>query len=81
MKFKILATAGVVAVAAAALTGCAPTADSGSSAGASCTNKIVNTEATQVSVWAWYPAFEEVVDLFTGIYRDGLDALVKTLGG
>ncbi|MFF3946814.1 SRPBCC family protein [Streptomyces sp. NPDC001902] len=24
---------------------------------------------------------EEVVDLFTGIYRDGLDALVKTLGG
>ncbi|MGW0798208.1 SRPBCC family protein [Streptomyces sp. NPDC002692] len=24
---------------------------------------------------------EEVVDLFTGIYRDGLDALAKTLGG
>lgn len=24
---------------------------------------------------------EEVVDLFTGIYRDGLAALVKTLGG
>ncbi|MET1018748.1 MAG: extracellular solute-binding protein [Microterricola sp.] len=70
MKFKILATAGVVAVAAAALTGCAPTADSGSSAGASCTNKIVNTEATQVSVWAWYPAFEEVVDLFNNTHDD-----------
>ncbi|MEU8945738.1 SRPBCC family protein [Streptomyces sp. NPDC048489] len=24
---------------------------------------------------------EEVVDLFTGIYRDGLDALAETLGG
>ncbi|HEU0182463.1 MAG TPA: extracellular solute-binding protein, partial [Agromyces mariniharenae] len=65
MKSKLLAASGVVAVAAAALTGC--------SAGASeeaCTNKIVNADATQVSVWAWYPAFEEVVDLFNENHDD-----------
>ncbi|MBT2499056.1 extracellular solute-binding protein [Agromyces sp. ISL-38] len=59
MKSKLLAATGVVAVAAAALTGCS------TGAGAeSCTNKILQPEATQVSVWAWYPAFEQVVDLF-----------------
>jgi hypothetical protein len=31
---------------------------------ASCTNTIVNKEAPQVTVWAWYPAFEQVVDSF-----------------
>lgn len=59
MKSKLLAASGVVAVAAAALTGCStgPSEES-------CTNEILQPEATQVSVWAWYPAFEEVVDLF-----------------
>lgn len=59
MKRKILAATGVVVIAAAAMVGC-----SAGEAEASCTNKIVNTDATQVSVWAWYPAFEQVVDLF-----------------
>ena len=59
MKSKLLAATGVVAVAAAALTGCT----TGASA-ESCTNEILQPEATQVSVWAWYPAFEQVVDLF-----------------
>ncbi|MDQ0574491.1 ABC transporter substrate-binding protein [Agromyces albus] len=59
MRSKLLAASGVVAVAAAALTGCTP----GASA-ESCTNEILQPDATQVSVWAWYPAFEQVVDLF-----------------
>ncbi|MCP2635842.1 extracellular solute-binding protein [Microbacterium sp. HD4P20] len=66
MKSKrILAGIGVAAATAAALTGCA-----GGPAEASCTNEIVNPDATQVSVWAWYPAFEEVVDLFNETHDD-----------
>ena len=63
MKSKFLAVGGVVAVSAAALTGCS----AGGAEEASCTNKIVNADATQVSVWAWYPAFEDVVDLFNKV--------------
>ncbi len=69
MKRKILAATGVIAVAAAALTGCAAGADA-SGGGDSCTNKIVNADAPQVSVWAWYPAFEQVVDLFNENHDD-----------
>ncbi|WP_127792695.1 ABC transporter substrate-binding protein [Agromyces sp. LHK192] len=69
MKSKLLAIAGVAAVSAAALTGCAP-GDGGDSAKSECTNTIVNPDATQVSVWAWYPAFEGVVDLFNETHDD-----------
>src|SRR4029453_11058475 len=65
MKSKILAATGVVAVAAAALTGC-----SAGEAEASCTNEIQKPDATQVSVWAWYPAFQDVVDLFNNSHTD-----------
>lgn len=37
---------------------------------ASCTNEIKKPDATQVSVWAWYPAFESVVDLFNETHDD-----------
>ncbi|MDY0911186.1 ABC transporter substrate-binding protein [Microbacterium sp. CFBP9034] len=67
MKSKIIAGFGVAAVAAAALTGCSA---SGAPAAESCTNKIVNPDATAVSVWAWYPAFEQVVDLFNETHDD-----------
>jgi multiple sugar transport system substrate-binding protein len=66
MKSKLIAGLGVSAVTAAALTGCAA---SGGSA-ESCTNEILNEEATQVSVWAWYPAFDQVVDLFNETHDD-----------
>ncbi|MBZ4488232.1 extracellular solute-binding protein [Microbacterium sp. cx-55] len=66
MRSKVIAGFGVVAVAAAALTGCAGSG----AAESSCTNKIVNPDATQVSVWAWYPSFEEVVDLFNESHDD-----------
>jgi len=42
----------------------------GGSGDAGCTNKIVNTDAEQVTVWAWYPAFEEVVDLFNNTHEN-----------
>lgn len=66
MKNRLIAGLGVVAVAAAALTGCAASG----SAEASCTNKILKPDATQVSVWAWYPSFEDVVDLFNENHDD-----------
>jgi len=61
---KFLAAGGVLAVAAAALVGCS--ADSA----ATCQNKIVNKDATQVTMWAWYPNFEPVVDLFNNTHKD-----------
>jgi multiple sugar transport system substrate-binding protein len=35
-----------------------------------CTNTIVNTDAPQVSVWAWYPNFELIVDQFNQTHDD-----------
>ena len=64
-SMKIMAGIGVAALAAATVTGCS----SGASA-ESCTNEVVNADAPQVSVWAWYPAFEEVVDLFNETHDD-----------
>lgn len=68
MKKKVIAGLGVAVVAAATLTGCS-SSSSGSSE-ASCTNEILQPDATQVSVWAWYPAFEQVVDLFNQTHDD-----------
>jgi multiple sugar transport system substrate-binding protein len=68
MKRKLLATTGVAAIAAAVLTGCA--SGSAESQAASCTNEIKVEDAPQVSVWAWYPAFEQVVDLFNETHDD-----------
>lgn len=42
---------------------------SGASSG-SCTNSIKVDGAPQVSVWAWYPAFEQVVDHFNDTHDD-----------
>ncbi|MGO2096124.1 MAG: ABC transporter substrate-binding protein [Candidatus Microbacterium stercoravium] len=64
MKTRILAAGGAVAVCAAALTGCSGGAE------ATCTNDIQNDDATRVTVWAWYPAFEQVVDLFNDTHDD-----------
>src|SRR5665647_2732377 len=43
-------------------------ADGGGSGG--CTNQIKVPDAEQVTVWAWYPAFEAVVDLFNTTHND-----------
>ncbi|WP_349867109.1 extracellular solute-binding protein [Leifsonia sp. WHRI 6310E] len=62
---KLLAAGGVIAVAVAALTGCSAGSDA-----ASCQNKIVKSDATQVTMWAWYPNFEPVVDQFNKTHDD-----------
>lgn len=48
----------------------AATAAAGAGGSGSCTNKIVHADAKQVTVWAWYPAFEQVVDLFNNSHTD-----------
>ncbi|WP_166845951.1 ABC transporter substrate-binding protein [Isoptericola sp. BMS4] len=58
-----------------ALTGCSSgggSDDGAASGGAeeSCTNEIAKPDATQVSVWAWYPAFEKIVDQFNESHDD-----------
>jgi multiple sugar transport system substrate-binding protein len=71
MKSKILASVGLIAASAVVLTGCSSGGGGGgSSAAASCTNEIVNKDAAQVTVWAWYPAFEAVVDNFNNTHDD-----------
>ncbi len=73
MKAKFLASAGIVAATAVALTGCSGGSgdgEGGGSAAASCTNTIVNAEAPQVTVWAWYPGFNDVVDAYNNANDD-----------
>ncbi|HWK93133.1 MAG TPA: extracellular solute-binding protein [Luteimicrobium sp.] len=42
----------------------------GGNAKASCTNKVTKPDATKVTVWAWYPSFEAVVDQFNAAHDD-----------
>jgi multiple sugar transport system substrate-binding protein len=44
--------------------------DAGGASEAGCTNTVVHPDAEQVTVWAWYPAFEQVVDLFNNSHED-----------
>lgn len=69
MKSRVLAAVGTVAVAAMALTGCSTGGASGGGE-ASCTNTITKKDVPQVAVWAWFPAFEQVVDLFNETHDD-----------
>jgi len=65
-----------LALGAGMLTACSSDASTGGGGDAapvdasSCTNTIVNADAPLVSVWAWYPAFEAVVDEFNSTHDD-----------
>ncbi|MBC7290310.1 MAG: extracellular solute-binding protein [Actinotalea sp.] len=50
--------------AAAALAACGGGSGGGGSSAASCTNTIKVEDVPLVTVWAWYPAMEQVVDHF-----------------
>lgn len=63
-----VAAAAAVAVSAVGLTACS--GGGGSAAEATCTNEIKQPDAAQVTVWAWYPAFESVVDNFNETHTD-----------
>lgn len=65
-----VAAAAAVAVSAIGLTACSGGGGGGSAAEATCTNEIKQPDATQVTVWAWYPAFESVVDNFNETHTD-----------
>ncbi|WP_161489644.1 hypothetical protein [Rathayibacter tanaceti] len=62
---RLLAAGVAVCASAAALTGC-----SAGSEAASCENTVVNPDAKVVTMWAWYPEFEGVVDLFNNSHDD-----------
>lgn len=81
---KQIAVAGLAALLALSLAGCSGSnsggttnpSDTGSAGGggaannSSCDNTITKTSLPQVTVWAWYPAFEQVVDLFNSTHDD-----------
>lgn len=63
---KLLGVGLVAALAAVALTGCSGAGNASSS----CQNTIVHSNAKQVTMWAWYPKFKPVVDLFNKTHKD-----------
>jgi multiple sugar transport system substrate-binding protein len=62
------AAAAAVAVSVVGLTACS--GGGGGAEEATCTNEIKQPDAAQVTVWAWYPAFESVVDNFNETHTD-----------
>lgn len=65
---RLLPALGLAAATAFALTGCGSSA--ASNADASCQNTITKTDAQKVTVWAWYPEIEKVVDVFNDTHDD-----------
>ena len=63
-----VAAAAAIAVSTAGLAACS--SGGGGAEEATCTNEIKQPDATQVTVWAWYPAFESVVDHFNETHTD-----------
>ncbi|RZU60589.1 ABC transporter substrate-binding protein [Zhihengliuella halotolerans] len=61
---RVFAATPIAALSIAGLAAC------GGETAANCTNEILKDDATQVSVWAWYPAFEQVVDHFNETHDD-----------
>ncbi|PPF42674.1 hypothetical protein C5B85_15455 [Pseudoclavibacter sp. AY1F1] len=71
MNKRTLTAISAAALTAVALSACSSGGGGGSTAAdATCTNTIVNEDAPQVLVWAWYPAFEQVVDLYNETHDD-----------
>ncbi len=72
MKTKTVLAAISTLALASALAACAPGGggDNGGNEGASCTNEIKNPDAPVVTLWAWYPNSETVVDNFNEAHDD-----------
>ncbi|MBN9155680.1 MAG: extracellular solute-binding protein [Microbacterium sp.] len=72
MKTKPLIAITVAAIAlAGSLTACsAGGGEGGGNKAANCTNKIVDKSAPVVTMWAWYPNMQKVVDNFNNEHKD-----------
>lgn len=66
---KVIAAAAALTVAAA-LAACSGGGGGGGNDDANCTNKITKTDAPVVTLWAWYPNMELVVDNFNKEHDD-----------
>ncbi|MCV2394858.1 extracellular solute-binding protein [Actinotalea sp. M2MS4P-6] len=73
----VVALSGLTACSSGGSTGTDTSASDGASSSSdggssdtTCTNEIKKPDAEQVLVWAWYPAFEGVVDLFNETHDD-----------
>jgi multiple sugar transport system substrate-binding protein len=69
-KVVCAAIAAVAMVAPLAACGGGETKGAASPKPTNCTNKIVNTSAPVVTVWAWYPNMAKVVDNFNNSRKD-----------
>lgn len=67
---RTIGTVLVLSVGASLLAACSSSSGTTPSSApeGSCTNTIVKEDAPRVSVWAWYPAFEGVVDQFNNTH-------------
>jgi len=74
MKTKKAIASVATLVVAGALVACSDDGTGGGGGGgnsdATCTNTIVNADAPIVTMWAWYPNMEEVVDNFNNAHDD-----------
>lgn len=73
MKVRSLVAVAAAALAVAGLlTGCSSSATAKSSDPklTGCTNKIMDPKAPEVSVWAWYPNMQTIVDNFNREHHD-----------
>jgi multiple sugar transport system substrate-binding protein len=69
VKIKRVIAAAATLVVAASLAACSA-GESKSSDASNCTNKITKTDAPVVTMWAWYPNMELVVDNFNKAHDD-----------
>lgn len=69
MKIKTVMAAAVTLMVAASLAACSA-GNAKSSDASNCTNKILKSDAPVVTLWAWYPNMELVVDNFNKQHDD-----------
>ena len=70
MKTRTVLAAITTLALAGALSACSAGDDGGGGSAANCTNKIKHPDAPVVTMWAWYPNMELVVDNFNEANED-----------
>jgi len=70
VKTRKVIAAAVALTVAAALAACSGGGGGGGGDTSNCTNKITKTDAPVVTLWAWYPNMDKVVDNFNEQHDD-----------